>query len=151
LSVDIQSFIWQVDDQTGAIHPEDIPEKIEILRMTDFVKLDVMEAKVLTGIDILQDQARILENWGSLETIITCSDGALACNKGKTMFAKFTNKSIQGRTGRGDTFSGAYLARRLTHSVEDSLRFATALTSIKMESAGPFRGSLEDVIERMNK
>ena len=52
--------------------------------------------------------------------------------------------------GRGDTFFGAYLARRLDHSVEDSLRFAAALTSIKMESTGPFSGSLEDVIERMD-
>jgi sugar/nucleoside kinase (ribokinase family) len=51
--------------------------------------------------------------------------------------------------GRGDTFAGAYLARRLDHPVEDSLRFAAALTSIKMESAGPFRGSLDDIVERM--
>jgi len=52
--------------------------------------------------------------------------------------------------GRGDTCMGAYLARRLDHSVEDSLRFAAALTSIKLESSGPFRGSLDDVIQRMN-
>jgi sugar/nucleoside kinase (ribokinase family) len=149
LSVDMQSFVWQVDDQTRLVHSGDVPEKQEILRMVDFVKLDVMEAKALTGTDILQDQADILEDWGSSETIITCSDGVLARRKGKTTFARFTNRSIQGRTGRGDTFSGAYLARRLDHSVEDSLRFAAALTSIKMESTGPFTGSLEDVIERM--
>jgi len=51
--------------------------------------------------------------------------------------------------GRGDTIMGSYLARRLDNSVEDSLRFAAALTSIKMESAGPFTGSIEDVIDRM--
>ena len=150
LSVDMQSFVWQADDQTGAIHPKDVPEKKEILGMVEFVKLDVMEAKVLTGTDVLQDQADILEGWGSSETVITRSDGVLARHKGKTTFARFTNRSIQGRTGRGDTFSGAYLARRLDHSVEDSLRFAAALTSIKMESTGPFAGSLEDVMERMD-
>ncbi|OPY67903.1 MAG: pfkB family carbohydrate kinase [Syntrophorhabdus sp. PtaU1.Bin002] len=149
LSVDIQSFVWQVDDRTGLVHWEDIPEKHEILPMVDFIKLDVKEAATLTGTDILKDQAEILEGWGSLETAITCSDGALVRSKGKTTFTKFTNRSIQGRTGRGDTFSGAYLARRLDHSAEDSLRFAAALTSIKMESAGPFRGSPEDVIKRM--
>jgi sugar/nucleoside kinase (ribokinase family) len=52
--------------------------------------------------------------------------------------------------GRGDTVMGSYLARRLDHSVENSLRFAVALASIKMESTGPFTGSLDDVIERMN-
>lgn len=44
---------------------------------------------------------------------------------------------------------GSYLAPRLDHPVEDSLQFAAALTSIKMESGGPFGGSLEDVLERM--
>jgi sugar/nucleoside kinase (ribokinase family) len=150
LSVDMQSFVWQVDDQTQVIHLRDIPEKQEILRMVDFVKLDAVEAKTLTGTDVLQDQADMLGDWGSSETVITCSDGALARSKGKTAFARFTNRSTQGRAGRGDTFSGAYLARRLDHSVEESLRFAAALTSIKMESTGPFRGSLEDVIERMD-
>ncbi|NMC94096.1 MAG: hypothetical protein GYA68_06220, partial [Syntrophorhabdus sp.] len=39
--------------------------------------------------------------------------------------------------------------RRFDYPVEDSLQFAGALASIKMESVGPFAGSLEDVIERM--
>ncbi|HBA54708.1 carbohydrate kinase family protein [Syntrophorhabdus aromaticivorans] len=149
LSVDIQSFVWHVDDRTQLIHWEDIPEKHDILTMVDFIKLDVKEAATLTGTSVLHEQAEILEGWGSSETVITCSKGALARNKGKTTFTRFTNRSTQGRTGRGDTFSGAYLARRLDHSVEESLKFAAALTSIKMESVGPFRGSLEDVIKRM--
>ncbi len=150
LSVDMQSFVFQMDMQTGSIRLGDVPEKQEILRMVDFVKLDVMEARALTGIDILEDQASLLEDWGSRETVITRSDGVLARSKGKSAFAKFNNRSIQGRTGRGDTFFGAYLARRPDHSVEESLRFAAALTSIKMESLGPFKGSLEDVLERMD-
>ena len=149
LSVDMYDFVYQVDDGTGLLHPEDIPEKRELLHMVDFVKLDVAEAEILTGTDVLQDQADMLEDWGSSETVITCSDGALARSKGETTFAQFTNRSTKGRMGRGDTFAGAYLARRLDHPVEDSLRFAAALTSIKMESAGPFRGSLEDIVERM--
>jgi hypothetical protein len=32
LSVDMQSFVWQVDDQTRVIRLGDIPEKQEILR-----------------------------------------------------------------------------------------------------------------------
>jgi sugar/nucleoside kinase (ribokinase family) len=150
LSVDMQSFIWQLDDQTGSIRLGDVREKQEILRMVDFVKLDAMEAKVLTDADVPKEQAEILEDWGSFETVITRADGVLARSKGKTTFERFTNRSTRGRIGRGDTLFGAYLARRLNHSVEDSLRFAAALTSIKMESLGPFKGSLEDVIERMN-
>lgn len=149
LSIDIQSFLWQADIQTGAIRLADVPEKKEILGMVDFIKLDVAEGQALTGTNVMRDQARILEEGGARESVITCSDGAQAHSEGKTRFAKFTNKNMKGRTGRGDTFSGAYLAYRLDHSVEDALEFATALTSIKMESLGPFTGSLEDIFERM--
>ena len=149
LSVDMQSFVLQADDETGQVHFRDVPEKKEILAMADFVKLDAMEAQTLTGADLLQDQADILEGWGSSETVITSSLGAQARRKGKTTFVKFTSRSTRGRMGRGDTFMGSYLARRLDHSVEDSLRFAAAVTSIKMESTGPFRGSLDGVLERM--
>jgi sugar/nucleoside kinase (ribokinase family) len=151
VSVDMQSFVLQADDGTGAVHLKDVPEKKEILAMAHFVKLDAVEAKILTGADILQDQADMLEDWGSSETIITSSEGALARSKGRTAFVKFTNRTTRGRMGRGDTLMGSYLARRLDHSVEDSLRFAAALTSIKLESTGPFRGSLDDVIERMDR
>jgi sugar/nucleoside kinase (ribokinase family) len=151
VSVDMQGFVLQADDETGAVHPEDVPEKKEILSTADFVKLDAVEAQTLTGADVLQDQADMLEHWGSFETIITSSEGAAARSKGKTTLVKFTNRSTRGRMGRGDTFMGSYLARRLGHSIEDSLQFAAALTSIKLESAGPFRGSLEDVIARMDR
>jgi sugar/nucleoside kinase (ribokinase family) len=151
VSVDMQGFVLQLDHETGAIHLRDVPEKKEILAMADFVKLDTAEAQTLTGAHVRQDQASILEDWGSSETILTSSEGVLARSKGKTMFAKFTNRSTQGRMGRGDTVMGSYLARRLDHPVEDSLRFAAALTSIKMESVGPFTGSMEDVIERMDE
>ncbi len=149
LSVDMQGFVLQADDETGVVSHRDVPEKKEILAMAHFVKLDAREAQTLTGAEGVQDQADILEGWGSAETIITSSEGVLARSEGKTTFAKFTNRSTRGRMGRGDTVMGSYLARRLDHSVEDSLRFAAALASIKMESAGPFAGSLGDVIGRM--
>jgi len=151
LSVDMQGFVLQADHKTGALHLGDVPEKNEILSMADFVKLDAAEAQILTGADVLKRQADILEDWGSSETIITSSEGVLARIKGENTFAKFTNRSNRGRMGRGDSAMGSYLARRLDHSVEDSLRFAAALTSIKMESPGPFTGSIEDITERMDE
>jgi sugar/nucleoside kinase (ribokinase family) len=151
LSVDMQGFVLQADEETGAVFHRDVPEKKEILAMAHFAKLDAKEAQTLTGAEGLQDQADILESWGSSETIITSSEGVLARSEGKTTFAKFTSRRILGRMGRGDTVMGSYLARRLDHPVEEALRFAAALTSIKMESAGPFAGSLDDVMERMER
>jgi hypothetical protein len=43
------------------------------------------------------------------------------------------------------------LAWRLDHDVAASLKFAAALVSIKMETPGPFRGSLEDVLKRIDE
>jgi sugar/nucleoside kinase (ribokinase family) len=149
ISVDMQGFVRQVDEVTRTIQFNDVPEKREIMGLADFVKLDVVEAKILTGSDNLAEAAAICDSWGNFETVITRSDGVLARSDGKNYFEKFSNKSSSGRTGRGDTTFGAYLARRLDCSVDESLKFAASLASIKMETPGPFRGTLEDVIRRM--
>jgi len=149
LSIDMQGFLWEIDGEMLAFRPKELKEKEEILHMVEVVKLDKNEAKTLTGADDLKKAAAIIEEWGCSESLITSSDGALAYKNGESYFERFTNKSAIGRTGRGDTTMGAYLARRIDHSVEDALRFAAALVSIKMEAEGPFKGTLEDVIERM--
>jgi len=151
LSVDMQSFVRQVDPQTRIIAFKDVPSKKDIVRMMSRVKLDVVEARVLTGPDDLELAARHLEDWGSPETVITHADGVLARASGRTYYEKFSNRSTVGRTGRGDTTFAAYLARRSTHDVAESLKFAAALVSIKMETPGPFQGTLADVLTRMKQ
>ena len=151
LSLDMQSFIFQVDGETGQIHLKDVPEKREIIPMADIVKLDVAEAKALTGSDDLHKAAAMVEGWGCPETIITRSDGVLAHVRGKDYFIPFSNRSIAGRSGRGDTTIAAYLTQRMNHPVEYALSFAAAMASIKMETPGPYRGTMEDVLERMRK
>jgi sugar/nucleoside kinase (ribokinase family) len=39
----------------------------------------------------------------------------------------------------------------LDHDVRESLKFAAALVSIKMETPGPFKGTLEDVQKRLRE
>jgi len=149
LSVDMQSFVRQITPVTHEIKIGDVVDKREIAGMMDKVKLDVVEARILTGTDDLEQAARRMEGWGCPEIVITHSQGVLARVRGKTFYEKFSNKSIVGRTGRGDTAFAAYLSWRLDHGVEESLKFAAALVSIKMETPGPFRGTLEDVHKRL--
>lgn len=149
LSMDMQGFLWEVDNQSQEVHFKDLPDKQEILHMVETVKLDISEAKALTGTDDLKRAAAMIDDWGCSETIITCSEGVLAYKNGKSYFEKFSNKFIKGRTGRGDTTMGAYLARRIDHPVDDALRFAAAVASIKMETEGPFTGTIENVLTRM--
>jgi sugar/nucleoside kinase (ribokinase family) len=149
LSVDMQSFVRQVQPVQHSIAFGDVPNKKEIVRQMDMVKLDNVEAKVLTGTDDLERAARAMEDWGCPEVVITQADGVLARVEGKTFYEKFSNRSVVGRTGRGDTTFAAYLARRLDHNVAEALKFAAALVSIKMETPGPFNGTLDDVLARM--
>lgn len=150
LSADMQSFVRQVDPATRRISFGDVADKVELAQLLDMVKLDAVEARVLTGTDDLERAAIQFEDWGSPETLITRSDGVLARVNGQTYWEPFSNRSVVGRTGRGDTTFAAYMARRLDHDAGESLRFAAALVSIKMEKAGPFDGTLADVLERMN-
>ena len=149
LSVDMQSFVRQVQPITHEISFQDVPTKKEIVRQMDMVKLDIVEAKVLTGTDDLSEAAQRIATWGCPEIIITQSDGVLAHVNDQIYYERFSNRSVVGRTGRGDTTFAAYLARRMDHDVAESLKFSAALVSIKMETPGPFNGTLADVLDRM--
>jgi sugar/nucleoside kinase (ribokinase family) len=151
LSVDMQSFVRHVDPITKNHEFSDVADKKEIAAMMDKLKLDIVEARLLTGTDDLEEAAIIIESWGCSEIVITQSEGVLARVKRKTYYEKFSNNSVAGRTGRGDTTFAAYLSHRLDHKVPESLKFAAALVSIKMETPGPFSGTLEDVNKRLKE
>jgi sugar/nucleoside kinase (ribokinase family) len=151
LSADMQSFVRHVDPATREIQFSDVANKREIAAMMDKLKLDIVEAKILTGTDDLEKAAVMVESWGCPEVMITHSQGVLARVRGKTYYEKFSNDNVSGRTGRGDTTFSAYLAWRLDHGVPESLKFAAALVSIKMETPGPFKGTLEDVLKRIKE
>ncbi|PKO01586.1 MAG: carbohydrate kinase [Chloroflexi bacterium HGW-Chloroflexi-5] len=149
LSADMQSFVRQGDPVSGEIVFSDVAAKREIVSLLDFVKLDIVEAEILTGTRDLEQAARQIASWGAGEVVITRSDGVLSLVDGVAYFSQFNNQSVIGRTGRGDTTFGAYLAWRPGHTIQDALDFAAALVSIKMESIGPFKGTLEDVLKRL--
>lgn len=151
LSIDLQSFVRQVNPVTKEVYFRDFSLKREIVAMMDLVKLDIVEAELLTGESELDNAARIIQTWGCPEVVITSAKGVLARVKDESFYETFTNRSSIGRTGRGDTTFAAYLAWRKIHTPSEALRFAAALVSIKMEKPGPFSGTLSDVIERLGQ
>ena len=151
LSVDMQSFVRHINPVTKNHEFSDVADKKEIAAMMDKLKLDIVEAKLLTGTDDLEKAAIIVESWGCPEVMITHSEGVLARVNGKTYYEKFSNSNVSGRTGRGDTTFAAYLSHRLDHDVAESLKFAAALVSIKMETPGPFSDTLENVYKRLKE
>jgi sugar/nucleoside kinase (ribokinase family) len=151
LSTDMQSFVRQVDPDTREIRFADVPEKREIVALLDKVKLDVVEGELLTGEKDIGRAAAAIAGWGCGEVVITHSEGVLARVDGREHYERFSNRSVAGRTGRGDTTFAAYLCRRMEEGPAASLKFAAALVSLKMERPGPFRGTLADVLRRMKE
>jgi sugar/nucleoside kinase (ribokinase family) len=123
----------------------DWPQKQEGLALVDMLKVDTAEAEVLTGQTDVRQAVRELAAYGPKEIVLTHPQGVLVYAGGECYQALFTPREVRGRTGRGDTCFAAYLGRRLTAGPEEACRFAAAMTSLKLEQPGPFRGSIEDV------
>ncbi len=149
LSLDMQSFVRVIGPERQIVF-SDFPLKREVVALLDVVKLDIVEAELLTGTSDLVRAARIITEWGANEVLITEQAGATLAVNGQVWSAPFTNRSTIGRTGRGDTTMSAYLSRRMTHTPIEALRFAAALVSVKMEKPGPFADTISTVEQRMN-
>lgn len=149
LAIDVQGVIRV--SENGPMCFKDWPEKQEILPLVRYLKTDAAEAEILTGTQDREAAANMLHGWGAQEVMVTHNSGVLVLAEGKTSFAPFTSRNLSGRTGRGDTCFASYCAWRREHSAEEACRFAAALTSLKMETPGPFQGTLEDVLEAIKE
>jgi len=149
VGLDLQTMLRCSED--GKFSFQDWPEKTRYLPMITYLKADSLESKAICGTDDREEAARMLSRWGAKEIMITHSTAVILYNGGKLFRAPFNPGNLSGRTGRGDTCFASYMTRRLTHGIEESLRFAAALTSIKMETPGPFSGTVAEVEERMKE
>jgi sugar/nucleoside kinase (ribokinase family) len=149
LSVDLQGYVRQCNRDSGEIIFRDVPAKRDIISCMDVTKLDVVEAEVLTGMKDPEKALAVMAGWGCPEIVLTRTRGVLGCFDGRVCQVSFTNHGHAGRNGRGDSTFAGYLSWRIDHSPEESLRFAAALASIKLEKRGPFSGTIQDVLARM--
>ncbi len=143
VAADAQGFLRV--NEGGPMVFRDWQEKRELLPLFHYFKCDAAEGKILTGEGDPYRAAEILATWGPAEVVLTHPEGVIAQVAGETHFAPWTARSMDGRTGRGDTCFCAYCLRRSKHSAGDACRFAAALTSLKMERPGPFAGTVADV------
>ena len=127
----------------------DWPEKKKHLPYITFLKADSLESRVITGTEDRREAARMLCDWGAGEVLITHSSEVILYDGNTVYSAPFNPSNLSGRTGRGDTCFISYMTRRLNHGIEESLRYAAALTSMKMEKPGPFQGTVDEVLQRM--
>ncbi|MFX0145314.1 MAG: PfkB family carbohydrate kinase, partial [Candidatus Hodarchaeota archaeon] len=143
--LDIQGFIRFRDHGKVFYSTLSEKEKKEIISNTCVLKLDQTEARILTNQQHIGQAAKDLAQFGPKEIIITHEEGISLFISNSTFNFPWKNKSAVGRTGRGDTAFISYLGSRLNKTPEESLRFAAALTSLKLETPGPFNLPLYQV------
>jgi sugar/nucleoside kinase (ribokinase family) len=146
ISADAQGFI-RVRHDDGRLSHEAWPERDEVLGMLDVLKADAVEAEALTGESDMRAAARALAALGPREVVVTHRDGILV-RAGREIFtAEFHAASLVGRSGRGDTCIGSYMAARLDRPPAEAILWSAAVTSLKMEAIGPIRRRYEDIVE----
>ncbi len=143
LAIDIQGFVRVRDD--GELVFRQWPAMKEGLAHVTYLKVDRAEAELLTGQSDLRAAARQLAEYGPQEIVLTQSSGVTVLARGQFYHAPFTPRSLAGRTGRGDTCFATYLGTRLSASPAEATRLAGAVTTLKQEQPGPWRGTLADV------
>ena len=150
ISADAQGFIRHRHPD-GRLEHLPWPEQDEVLGLIDILKADVVEANAMTGAADIKKSAEILAAQGPREVIITHRDGIVLLANGEFLEADFHAESMLGRSGRGDTCVGSYVAARLEHPPEEALRWSAAVTSLKVAVPGPIRRSFEDILDLVNE
>ena len=150
LVVDAQGYLREVRDQK--VYPVDWPDKLEALKYVDILKVNEHEVSVLTGEKDLYEGARRLAEWGVREVLLTLgSFGSIIYADGKFYdIPAYEPVELVDATCCGDTYVMGYLFQRCQGaSVSAAAHFAAAVSTLKLEHAGPFCGTFEEVVSRI--
>ncbi len=148
VGMDIQGFVRVPVGDDLIFRPwQDLSEG---LKSITYLKVDKAEAEYLTGLGNLQDAAVVLHKMGPSEVVITQSSGVTVYAAGEFFTAPFSPRSLAGRTGRGDTCFSTYITKRLASDPQTACAWAGAVTTLKQETPGPWKGSFQDVQDILN-
>lgn len=143
LGADMQGFVRVLQGQSLVY--EAWEEMEEALPYLNVLKSDAVEAAHLTGETNLRNAAHEFAKMGAKEVILTYKDGLLIHSAGEFKQVSFYARALNGRSGRGDTCLGAYMAMRKSLDPFQAAIWAAAVTSLKMEKLGPFDRTREEV------
>ena len=143
VAADMQGFVRVL--RGSALNYEPWDEMQSTLALIDVVKSDAVEAEFLTGETDIHKAAKFYATMGTREIVLTHKDGLLIYAEGEMHEMNFYPARLDGRSGRGDTCVGTYVAMRLSMPPRAAGLWAAAVTSLKMENPGPFDRSVKDV------
>lgn len=143
LAVDVQGFVRVLRGENLLYEPWE--EMARVLANIDILKSDAVEAHYLTGETDIEKAASTFAAFGVKEIVLTHREGVLIHAEGEFHHYKFHSQSMAGRSGRGDTCLGSYVAKRLSLPPREAGKWAAAVTSMKVEKVGPFDRSVAEV------
>jgi sugar/nucleoside kinase (ribokinase family) len=150
VSADIQGFI-RIRRPDGRLEHTAWPERREFLGLVDILKTDAVEAEALTGERDIRAAARAAAELGPREIVLTHRGGLLVLAGGEYHEVPFHPREVVGRSGRGDTCLGSYVASRLSVAPAEATIWAAAVTSLKMEADGPFNRDIDAVVDLIQR
>jgi sugar/nucleoside kinase (ribokinase family) len=144
VGMDVQGFVRVREGDQLVFKPwPDMPEGLACIT---YLKVDRAEGELLTGEIDPERVTRALAAYGPKEIVLTHASGVTVLAEGRMCWAPFKPKSLAGRTGRGDTCFATYVGKRVAGaSPEEACRWAGAVTTLKQERPGPWRGTPADV------
>lgn len=151
VAIDSQGYLRKVIGEQ--VFPTDWDNKLEFLKHTHFLKVNEMEMEVLTGQSDTKKAAEILYNWGVKEVVITLGSMGSIIYDGTNFhpIPAYQPSQVLDATGCGDTYMAGYLYQRAkSASHDDAGKFGAAMATIKIEGIGPFKGSIEEIYNRIN-
>lgn len=150
VSVDSQGYLREVRDTH--VYAVDWNDKLEALKYIHFLKANEHEMEVLTGYSDVKSAAIQLYEWGVKEVLITLGSMGSVIYDGETFhqIPAYKPREVVDATGCGDTYMTGYLYMRAKGAgIEESGKFAAAMSTLKIEDLGPFKGTKENVINCM--
>jgi sugar/nucleoside kinase (ribokinase family) len=143
LAADVQGFVRVLRGLNLKYEPWEEMQKT--LACVDILKSDAVEAEFLTGEKDVKKAALAFAAMGPREIVLTHKDGVLVHTEKESHDIGFFPENLSGRSGRGDTCLGSYVAMRLSKPPYESGIWSAAVTSLKMEKLGVFDRPVSDV------
>lgn len=148
--MDAQGYLRKV--QGEEVFACDWENKLEFFKYIDILKVNEHEVRQLSGIEDLREGAKQLAKWGIKEVLLTLgSEGSIILANGNYYdIPAYKPKKETDATGCGDTFTLGYVYQRVQGADPlEAGKFANAISSIKLEESGPFKGTIKDIMERI--
>jgi sugar/nucleoside kinase (ribokinase family) len=139
LGADAQGFLRHADAD-GTMNYRDLAEKRDVLPLLDVFKVDTKEALILTGQEDVRPAARAVHDLGPRMVVLTHRGGVCVYDGREFYESPFTSFTVEGRTGRGDTCTAAFLVGMQRMGLREAAALAADVTSRKMQYRGAYRG-----------